>query len=169
VCERERVYPKTEATPVHSSGAFGEVCWEILRMGGTHFRRLDHIDQYEWRIKLSTKSCSCSPFIFRPPQLTFSTPSLARRSAMLGVTCVLVSSAPVSGLVLLPSANQLSVSARSYVCPSAVINRPRIISIVKGQWKESIQFGARLRSARTLISRLFPATHLEGHHHHLFR
>ena len=63
---------------------------------------------------------------------------MAWRSAMLGVTCVLGSSAPVSGLVLFPSANQLSISARSYVCPSAVITGSRITSIVNGQWKESI-------------------------------
>jgi len=46
--------------------------------GWVHLRMPDH-DQYEWRIKLSTKSCSCSPFMFRPPQLSFSTPSIARR------------------------------------------------------------------------------------------
>ena len=42
------------------------------------------------------------------------------RSAILGKRLVLGSSSPVNGLVLFPSANHFSISARSYVWPSAV-------------------------------------------------
>jgi hypothetical protein len=62
---------------------------------------------------------------------------MALRSTMLGVRFVLGSSAAVNGLVLLPSANHLSISDRSYVCPSAVMTGSFINSIVNGHWKKS--------------------------------
>ena len=77
------------------------------------------------------------------------------RSARLGKRFVLGSSSPVIGLVLFPSANHFSISARSYVCPSAVNTGSLITSIVNGHWKESktqeATAPARAGSARDML------------------
>jgi hypothetical protein len=57
------------------------------------------------------------------------------RSAILGTRFVLGSTSPVNGLVLFPSANHFSISARSYVWPSTVMTGSLITSIVNGHSK----------------------------------
>jgi hypothetical protein len=72
---------------------------------------------------------------------------MALRSAILGKRFVVVSSSPVNGLVLFPSANHFSISARSYVWPSTVMTGCRITSIGNGHWKESKKKGGTAPAA----------------------
>jgi hypothetical protein len=61
---------------------------------------------------------------------------MAFRSPIFGVRVVSGSAAPVEGLVILPRANQPSISWRSYVCPSAQMTGSVITSLVIGQKNE---------------------------------
>jgi len=106
---------------------------------------------------LKKKQESRSSFYFLPaPHPDQSNPFswMALRSAMLGVRCVLGSSAPVSGLVLFPSANQLVISRRSYVWPSTVMTGSLIISIVNGHWKEFRSSSIRTSAGSACVPRL---------------
>ncbi len=74
---------------------------------------------------------------------------MALRSAMLGVRFLLGCSAPVSELVLFPSANQLAISRRSYVWPSAVMNER--VEILFSVFRCSILCSVVIRSSSSAL------------------